>query len=203
MARKETSFTNYDGKVESEVEDIVNAEWDDIRRNAMDGDYRRKSVLDSIESEIHNHIDQLIDLSEAADILEQCDNEENDSSYWEHIEDPIEAVGVKAFYSFKNDVRKELGRQLEEKLEELKVEQETFLEENLQKELDEQQEYADELEEKINQLIADAEGHEHDDEIDELNGKLQEVLDRVTALEEKVSDQETLIDNIQNAIDTI
>lgn len=172
-----TAYSNYHEKVRSDTGDFVNEYFDDFLQSVKDGEKADFHDYIDGDNKLHEHIDQYLDLREAVDILEQCENEETDSGLWEGLP-PKEAVTAMAFWSFKADVYKEIKSMFEEKLNDELVE--------LESKLDSMHDKLEELEE-----INTDEGY---------NEKLEEEIDNWKDEIEKIEEQ---ITNINSVIDDI
>lgn len=141
--------SNYYGLVKEEADTFFNDNIDDII-DAIENDY---NFFEIIDDNLHEFVDSTfiyVGLKEAAVIIEESTNVEEDSGLWEG-QQPEDAIITKAFYTFMNDLREEvfnmLRQELEDKIAEIEEQiEEIEYDENYDEE--EKEEAIDDLEEQ-------------------------------------------------------
>lgn len=94
----------YERIVEKEAREFIE-NHEDIIKTAIVDDEDNFMEIDGIETGIHeNAEDRAYTLSDAAFVIDNSDNVENDSGIWEGYE-PYAAIKTQATYTFRNDVR--------------------------------------------------------------------------------------------------
>jgi len=98
--------SNYYGLVNEEADTFFKDNIDDII-DAIENDY---NFFEIIDDNLHAFVDSTfiyVGLKEAAVIIEESSNVEEDSGLWEG-QQPEDAIVTKAFFTFKNDLREEV-----------------------------------------------------------------------------------------------
>lgn len=110
-------FTSYKDRLDQDAKSFMNDFYKEFLDSVKeDGSKELNEFIDG-DGKLHNFIDQYLSLREAVEIIEQCDNEETDSSIWEGLP-PKEAIVSMGFWSYKNDMYIMVKEMFEEKLNE-------------------------------------------------------------------------------------
>lgn len=113
-------MVNYYTEVQKEAVDFVDQYFDEFVEAIINEE--DNPTYDSLESEFHCDItDRGYTLTDAAFVIENSNNVEEDSGIWEGLS-PTDAIQSQAAYTFGNDVHEEIG----EIYDDLKDEYETF-----------------------------------------------------------------------------
>lgn len=174
-----SGFSNYQERLNNDAEDFINNYIDEIIEEVKEGNFDLHDFC-FYDGKLDEHVDEYLDLQEAVDIIENCNNEESDSGLWEG-QQPEEALKTKAMFSYRLDVYEEVAEVLSDKLEE----------------------YASDLEDQVNGLEADKKVLEEElEDLEELDEEDQDE-DRIEQLEEEISDIEEEIDELNEQISNI
>lgn len=113
---------NYYGLVSEEANTFFNDNIDEII-DAIENDY---NFFEIIEDDLYSYVDGTfiyVGLKEAAVIIEESSNVEEDYGLWEG-QQPEDAIVTKAFFTFKNDLREEVlemvANELKDKIAKIK-----------------------------------------------------------------------------------
>jgi hypothetical protein len=113
---------SYRHEIQKETVDFMTDHEDMITEALKDeSDWDRNDIRDLDQAFHENIVDRAYTLSDAAWILDNCDNEETDSGLWEG-QKPRDAVCTQAAFSFANDVwerSEELYKEIKENFDEI------------------------------------------------------------------------------------
>jgi len=126
-------LVNYQADVKKEAKSFLQNHEDDVKQAIKDGEDWSYN-LDFMDSSFHSEIvDQSYSLEDAAFIVENSDNTEEDSGLWEG-QQPRDAIVTQAAYSFGNDVYTECERiydEMKQEFEDSKLEEDDEKNENV------------------------------------------------------------------------
>lgn len=112
---------NYKKDVEEDARDFLTEHEDEFKEAIKDG--KEFHGIDEVHDWLHESVtDRAYTPQDAVYVLEECENEENDSGIWEGLDDWRQELSARAAYSYSNDVyykASEIYEELKERYEEL------------------------------------------------------------------------------------
>lgn len=147
--------SNYGNTLVNDADLFIGDYYDDLLESIKEGDVRDLHSFMTNDDKLDSIIDSYFSLREAVDILENCENEECDSTLWMEQE-PKQAIQTMAFYSYRNDLIKMVGEMIKDKLQEETAnidEQIDTLQEKVDNLSDKEEHEKENLEDKINDLF--------------------------------------------------
>lgn len=185
-------FSNYYSYVSKQAEDLINENWEDIKKELESWDVDPYNYFDDA---VHNWVDNdfiYVDLRDAADIIESSNNVEYDNGLWEGQE-PIEAVKTQAFFTYRGDLMNEVNNILADKLDQLRT--------DVQLEIDDIQLDIDNAKERIKVLEEKLQDAETDEECDTIEDQISDIEEEIEKFEEEISEKEDMIVYIEETIE--
>lgn len=112
-----SKFENYYACISENAKSLVDENIIDLINKIYDGEndvhefYQEGIIHESADNEF-----MYINLIDCAFIIEQSDNVETDSGLWEGLE-PVKAVEAQAYYTYENELMREVMKLTRERLE--------------------------------------------------------------------------------------
>lgn len=113
----ETKYANYDEALENDSKSFIEEFFGDLLEGIKDGSITDCKSFINEDEKLHSFLeDNFLSLKESFDIIENCKNEETNSSLWVDLP-PKDAIVSMAFWSYKNDLSYQILRDIKTKLE--------------------------------------------------------------------------------------